>query len=148
MNKTLLTIELEQGESNGFMIAEWYINDRLIKTTPEEKVKDAVIQLELQLPCTVTVVLSGKNSITDVKLEHDKIVADKYVYIKSMSLGNYPINIGVLYNKLCNFTATGKSTEKTTYFYDNGVASFDFKEKDALLWHLKHNEFLTVEQKY
>jgi hypothetical protein len=141
MKKTLLEVTAEQGEANGFLLAEWYMNDQLILVTPQQKTKNTKIQLEITLPCCVKIVLSGKNRETDTQIVDGKIIADKYLHITSMSLGNYPINEGLLYNKLSVFTPENREPENTTYFYDNGITVFDFQEEDALLWHLKHNNF-------
>lgn len=142
MNRTSLSITAEQGESNGFMTTKWYIDDDLILTTPDQNsAKQIEIHLDIDLPCRIKIICSGKNCETDTELVDGKIINDKYFCLTSVVLGKYPVNIGVLYHDLIVFQADGQPEKNTPYFHDNGIAIIDFREQDALLWHLKHNHF-------
>jgi hypothetical protein len=141
MTKTKLALHLEQGECNGFMSAEWYVDDNLMLHLPQSKDKFLTIDLELVLPCQLKIVLFGKNLKTDTIVEDHKIIADKYISIVGAKLGNYPISQNMLYNGVIDFTPEIGPSKKTNYFHSNGVACINFLESDALKWHLKYNDF-------
>lgn len=141
MSTIPLDITAEQGECNGFMTTAWYVNDRLLTPTYHSHQKNINMQLEISMPCRIAIVCSGKNQETDTELIDGKIVKDKYFCITSASLGRYPIDKDVLCNRLIVFAADAGDTKHTAYFYANGVATLEFTENNALLWHLKHNHF-------
>jgi hypothetical protein len=144
MKKTLLTINAENGQSNGFMNSEWYVNNNFLYSTTDQNIKDSKFVFEIQLPCVIKVVLSGKNPNLDTCIENNKIVSDKFLHVTSASLGHYPISDNVLYHKLVMFTPDGEAARYTPFFHTNGVAIFDFQEDDALLWHLRRNDFFQI----
>ena len=144
MIKTPLIINAEHGESNGFMNSEWYINNTLILSNVDQKIKDSKFEFEIPLPCTVKVVVSGKNLSLDTCIRNNKIISDKFLRITSVLLGHYPIDVDILHHKLIWFTPDEEPPRYTPFFHSNGVAIFDFQEDDALLWHLKRNDFFQL----
>jgi hypothetical protein len=143
MPKTLLRVVVDYGQSNGFMTSDWYVDELHMCRVSGPDIDKSTTQLEMyiDLPCTVKMITYGKNLKTDTRVENGQIVSDKYWHIKSMYLAQYPINTNTLQHKLSIFTPQGEEPRPTALFYQNGSATFDFCENDALLWHLKHNDF-------
>lgn len=138
---TELKLILEFGEYNGCMLVECYANGTLISLFDSlTSSQDVEINAKVDFPFELTVKVSGKNSDTDTMVEDGKVIKDKYVKLKEIYLSRFKINESVLHN-MCQFTPQNKESEKTNYFYCNGVATLNFQAKDVLRWHLMHNKY-------
>ena len=103
MDKARLDIEFEFGSIDGrYMTVQ--VDGQLINPV------DPTVSLNIQLPTTVRIDYSGKDSQNDTKLDDTgSIVADLYAKIKSMRLDGFPMSQQYLYQKLRMHTQTGDS---------------------------------------
>jgi hypothetical protein len=85
---------------------------------------------------------SGKNSLTDTQVNSQgQILQDKFIKIEKMWLARHSIPNNI-FMKLINFTTdSGEIYQNNDYFGFNGQALLTFAEKDAVIWHMRHNHY-------
>lgn len=103
MDKARLDIKFEFGSIDGrYMTVQ--VNGQPVD--PDQP----TIGVDIQLPTTVRIDYSGKDSQNDTKLdESGNIVADLYAKIKTMQLDGFPMSQQYLYQKLTMHTESGES---------------------------------------
>ena len=129
MNKTNLMLVFEYGAYNGKM--SMLINGKQHDQT--------IVNLDLTLPSKLIIELSNKNYNLDTQMNSQgKILADKYIKLLEMKLGNMPIEPVNLF-KICYY-----ETDKSMKFYDtywgfNGTVTIDFNQKSLIKYLLLLN---------
>lgn len=129
---TKLGMSLKFGNYNGTMSVNISANNKHVISIIDPQTELVDVDCAINLPCTLTISLAGKNT-NDTKVENNIIVADKYVQLTKMSLGNIPINPKILF-EICNL-ANGR---KDTYWGVNGDVTIHLNEENFILWHLKN----------
>jgi hypothetical protein len=137
-----LKIVVVAGECNGFMNSVWSINDNIVKTFAPLNPGPHCLEFEIQLPCVIKIVFSGKNSLTDTQVNSQgQILQDKFIKIEKMWLARHSIPDNI-FMKIINFTTdSGEIYQNNDYFGFNGQALLTFAEKDAVIWHMRHNHY-------
>jgi RecA/RadA recombinase len=80
----------------------------------------------------------------DTKLDsNNNIIADKYVLLSAMKLGEIPVRSNKLFD-ICDY-ATRDGHSKNTFWAFDGQVIIDFDEKDFIKWHLKNNNIFDFE---
>lgn len=133
-----LRVQIRHSEMNGHMQARWYLNEQWVTTTPRANNDHDWLEFPCAWPMVLTIMLSGKNPLTDTKVVDGEIIADKHMAIVGMELGRYPV-ASMIIDKICYFKPDDEPMVQQAYFHRNGVATVTFSEKDILTWHLKHN---------
>ncbi len=129
MNKINLMLVFEYGTYNGKM--SMLINGK--------RHDQPTVNLDLTLPTKLIIELSNKNYNLDTQVDSQgKILADKYIKLLEMKLGNMPIEPVNLF-KICNY-----ETDKGMKFYDtywgfNGTITIDFNQKSFIKYLLLLN---------
>lgn len=125
-------MNLKFGNCNGTMDVNIYSDDQLIISIVDPLEENIIVDTLLSLPCKLIISLSGKNA-NDTKLNNGLIVADKYVQLTALSLGNIPVNPKNLFD-ICNIN----DSKKDTYWGFNGKVTINFDEENFIAWHLKN----------
>ena len=86
----------------------------------------------IELPAVLTFEISGKDYNLDTQVVEQKIINDKFLQLKSMSLGNIPIKEPVLLS-LCNYHTDQSDTVRHDLFWGfNGIASININDTNFL----------------
>lgn len=133
-----LRVNFRHGAMNGHMQADWYVNGKWTATTPRSNKTHDWLEFPDVWPISLTIVLKGKNPLTDTRVYNGEIVADKHMAIVGMELGRYPVASAVI-ERICEFCPHGEPRINQAYFHRDGEVMVTFAEKDILTWHLKHN---------
>lgn len=105
----------------------------------ENIVEDNLIfNFKITFPNKIKFVLANKNSKFDTKIDSSgNIIADKYVRLTKMSVGNIPVeSLNLL--KLCDYRYNNQQAT-SLYWSFNGTVNIDFNAEDFLMWHLTNN---------
>lgn len=101
MDKARLEIEFEFGSIDGRYMTVMVDGHKIDPEAPK-------IDIDVELPTTIRIDYSGKNSQTDTKLDQSgSIVADLYAKITTMRLDGFPMSQQYLYKKLTMNTESG-----------------------------------------
>ena len=137
---TKIDLTLAVGECNGYMNSQWFVDNVIVADVKPTTADDIDISFDVTLPCTITVLFSGKNMATDTVLdESGNVLRDKFIFFKHLSLARVPVPEHIFRN-FCNYE-TEDQTLNTTYYGFPGKMTFKFDENDPILWHFKHNHY-------
>lgn len=116
------------------MCLEIFSNDNCLQTYSNVNEEKILFATEITLPTCLQFKVSGKNHNKDTLLDAEgKIIADKYIILKNLSLGLIPINTNLLFSICSN---------NNTFWSTNETISINFDESDFILWHMKkQNKF-------
>ena len=132
----MITIDLDMifefGMCNGAMSMDILANGQLVNRIHNNTQETLHISQKIQLPCEIKILLSGKN-LEDTLVQDGKIIADKYVKLKSLSLGKIPVKEHVLFN-ICEVN----DELRDTYWGRNGTVVINFDSDNFLKWHMAH----------
>jgi len=139
---TKLDIELEFGIYNGTMSVDIYNNNTLVNEFTN--VTEHVLQrsYNIVLPSTITFKLTGKTKY-DTKVIDGKIIADKFVKLNRLVLGNIPVSTHVLFN-ICNYQPYDGQLIKNTFWGFNGVVTIELLESSFIKWHFKNQNLFDL----
>jgi len=99
----------------------------------------AIWKDEIELPCTINIVTSGKNPKYDTKIDKEgNIFEDLAVQIESIYIDSFPLNDIYLHQKIKIITDDGH-IHTTSYFGFNGVIKLEFLESNIFAQVLKAN---------
>jgi hypothetical protein len=136
MTSDNLKFELYFGQCHGSMTVNIFDNKGLVSTL-ENQVGTVTFTHDLTFPNTLKFVLTNKNSKIDTEVQDGKIIADKYVQLTKMSVGNIPVG-SLNLPKLCDYHYNNQHTT-SVYWSFNGTVNIDFNTEDFLMWHLTNN---------
>ena len=143
MNKTTQTeldINLYFGNYNGSMTVEIKNNNQTLTKFANAAAGEYNVKCLIDMPANLTFTISGKNYNTDTQVVDQEIVADKFVQLKSMSLGKIPIGV-LLLPTICKFTTDkeGDKIKYETYWGFNGVVDINIPYSNFIKYHLSMN---------
>ena len=140
---TKLSFELKFSFSNGAMRV--IISDDNSTLLDLIDISEPMVQrsINITLPTKLTFTLSGKGKYDTQLDSNNNIIADKYVLLSAMKLGEIPIQSNKLFD-ICDYT-TSDGHSKNTFWAFDGQVIIDFDEKDFIKWHLKNNNIFDFE---
>ena len=128
---------LEVGLCNGSMAVEIYQGHRLVKQL-ENLTENIDLTVDLTMPTQLKFVLTNKNT-NDTEVVGDKIVADKYIKLAKLTVGNIPVSPNVMFD-ICRYIKAGHiESVYDTYWGFNGTVIINFLEDSLIKWHLVNN---------
>ena len=133
-----IEFKLASGECNGYMVTRWYANDELFYESAQDQEPGPVIESQIDLPCTIRIEISGKDMMNDTKVEGDKIVADKFIELQSMTLSKIPV-YDHNFVKILEYQTEDGRLLKQRYISWNGEIKIELNDPDPLRWHLCYN---------
>lgn len=143
MNKatqTELDINLYFSNYNGSMTVEIKNNNQMLTKFANVATGDYNVKCLIDMPANLTFTISGKNYNSDTRVVDQEVVADKFVQLKSMSLGKIPIGV-LLLPTICKFTTDkeGDKIKYETYWGFNGVVNINIPYSNFIKYHLSMN---------
>lgn len=144
MNPTLTRLELEFkiGHCNGTMRMQMFIDDTQIADYFDIESDSLKFEHRFVWPATLRIVVSNKNLSSDTQINEDgKIIADKFIELKKISIDGIDANIDFMQRIMLN---TSEEKIKAQYWGFNGTVEIAFDQADSFAWHLKqrakHND--------
>lgn len=142
----IINFDLEFGRCNGVMDVDIYSNDHLILSLENHQHTSSNFSIAVEFPTVLKFMLSGKNLNVDTKIDANtgKIIEDKFVIIKNMTVGRIPINPAILF-KICKYHKNDSNEiVYDTYWGFNGQVDIHFNETDFIKWHLANNNLFYI----
>ncbi len=132
-------LTFEVGHCNGSMSLQVFGNNQQLFTRNDLTEQQISLDLNLDLPGTIKIVLGNKNNNTDTRIDHNgQVLQDKYIKLSEMTVARVPVKSSVLFD-LCNYlTETGQQSQDT-YWGWNGTVQINLNESTPVTWHLKNN---------
>jgi hypothetical protein len=113
-NNKLLQVEVEH-------------NQKKVKLSPVENF--ATYTKQITLPTTLKVSVTGKDTVTDTKVDADgNVIEDLFVEICDITLDTFRLSDFFLHKKITIQTEDGK--DHNTNYFGNGSANIDFLEEN------------------
>lgn len=137
-NLTNIKFKIRQGNCNGYHSTIWYANNQELWQSSADTALPETLEFTIQMPCTIKIVVSGKNMNLDTVLVDDKIVADKFTQLSEVYLAGYPIKESVLF-EICKYHGDDNKIYSSTYCHSNGVLELNINNQDPVKWHLLNN---------
>lgn len=139
-----LVMEFEFGHCNGAM--DMSIHDRdglLLQDIKQHDHGNYRLSTKISLPTQLIIQLSNKNYRTDTKVDkHNSIINNKFIQLKSLSLGNLSFPQSTLI-QLCSYKTDIDDLVRFDSFWDrNGTVSMDFFDKDFVEFHLHYHNII------
>jgi hypothetical protein len=121
-------------------------NGKIHMTINGQPVDSELVDIDINLPTTVKIELSGKNYSVDTLVDSSgKILDDKFVQLKEMRLGGIPIEeINLI--KICKYNTDQGKNIQSTYWGFNGLVEIIIDQENFIKYLLLlNNKFdLTV----
>jgi hypothetical protein len=138
---TQIEMQLEVGRCNGSMSVEIADQDHMILyhwDLPDTY----TVRFRTQWPNQVRIVLDNKNMSRDTAMDaQGNIVANKYVKLKSMSVGGLNISNSVLY-RVCKYSPHNSKTVNEIFWDQPGTVLITLDQATPMRWNLANNNLL------
>ena len=124
------------GECNGFMNLAVYNQHELLVELNNVKDSKQTLVLDVIFPAKLVFVIANKDMLTDTKVsDTGEIIADKFVQLTKLHVGYCPVAASKL-RDICLFEPENNGVIYDNYWYTNGKATIEFKDKSFTKWHL------------
>jgi len=139
---TALSLTLYSNNFNGSMSASFFTAQKMLQKTTVLKHGDHIFDFDIDLPCTLNVLVNGKDNSKDTVVD-DKgnILEDKFIRIDKICLDNKPLNDNAL-PKFCKLVTNDSKTIVSNYIGFNGMVSLDLNYSDSLVAHISIQKLL------
>jgi hypothetical protein len=133
MNKCLFEIKFKfVGVNNEFMSIQAVYGNNVQKIVPDENDLAIIYQQEIELPCNLKFIFSGKDIKNDTIFDQDgNIIRDKHVYIEEILLDHFPVDNIFLKHGLKLEVENGQYW--SNYVNRNGTMKIEFTRPNVFL---------------
>lgn len=130
-----LDLGFKIGHYNGSMSLEISYNNQVLDWFPTLPDDSLELKYKITLPGKLEFKVANKNINTDTQVDDQgKIIADKYVILKSASLGRVPIQEYQLH-RLCLHRGIDGDVVNSNFWGKPGTIKIDFNCANVVTWH-------------